>query len=171
MLQDTLTDQLRTLIQLLSDDSLDEAETQTIIDIAIEAKDKPEPVIKRLYGSDAAQIITHYPAEVVTFILGVELEDYLIVANTVDELWEETIDCFENPQLAEFPYDDMPFDDVEGFYNWADAQLLAHHANYALIEFGQHYNYEFQLVLVKRDKLDQVIDLCRKLGIHAQPCA
>lgn len=166
-----ITSQLRELIGYLSDSSLDNAETQGLIDIALEAHNHAEAVIKRLYGSDAASIIKRHPTQGVAFVLGVELEDYLIVADTVDELWEETIDCFENPQLAEFPYDDMPFEDVDGFYAWADAQLLEHHSDYALIEFAQHYNAEFQLALVRRDKLNKVLNLCKSLDIHAQACA
>lgn len=166
-----LSAQLREVIHHLSDGSLDKAETQTLIDITLEAQEKPETVVKRLYGADAAQMIARYPDEVTAFILGVELEDYLIVANTVDELWEETIDCFENPQLADFPYDDMPFEDIEGFYHWADDQLQAHHPDYALIEFGQHYSFEFQLILIRRNAVETVVSLCQGLGIHAQPCA
>ncbi|MCQ9615664.1 hypothetical protein L1889_02165 [Paenalcaligenes niemegkensis] len=166
-----IKEKLRELIVHLSDASLDAAEINAIVDIALEAQAHPEAVVKRLYGSDAARMAERHPTDVVAFILGVELEDHLIVADTVDELWEETIDCFETPQLAEFPYDDMPFSDVEGFYEWANTELLAHHANYALIEFSQHYNHEFQLALVKRENLDAVLNLCLSLDIHAQVCA
>src|SRR3546814_20693290 len=84
------------------------------------------------------------PKGVMAFILFIELEDYFAVADTVDEVYEQIVDAFEQPALPDYPYDDNDFQTVSAFYQWVDGQLLAHHNKYRLISFGERYTNDFQ---------------------------
>lgn len=158
------------LIGLLSCGDLDEHETQRIVQACVAARRDPAKTLRELYGADAAKVAQYDPEGVAAFIVFVELEDYFAVADTVDELYEQVIDAFEQPALPDYPYDDNDFQSVPDFYRWVDEQLLRHHEKYCLIEFGESYANDFQVILVHRATVGQTLDLCRELGLHAARC-
>lgn len=161
---------LGTLIGLLSCGDLDEHETQRIVQACVAAcRDAPK-TLREFYGADAAKVAQYDPAGVIAFVLFVELEDYFAVADTVDELYEQVVDAFEHPALPEYPYDDNDFQSIPDFYQWVDEQLLRHHDKYCLIEFGESYTNDFQVILVHRATVDRTLDLCRELELHAARC-
>jgi hypothetical protein len=162
--------QLTALIGQLSCGDLDEHETRRIVQACVAARDDADHTLTQLYGTDAAKVAQYDPAGVTAFILFVELEDYFAVADTVDELYEEIVAAFERPALPEYPYDNNDFESVADFYRWVDEGLQRHHDKYCLIEFGESYTNDFQVVLVHRDTVHQTLELCRALGITAAPC-
>src|SRR5690606_28576360 len=121
--------------------------------------------LRTQYGSDAAKVAQYDPRGVTAFILFIELEDYFAVADTVDELYEQIVDAFEQPALPAYPYDDNDFQTVSDFYQWVDDQLLRHHGKYQLISFGESYTHDFQLVLVYREQVQGLLALCAQLGL------
>ena len=160
-------DELAALIDFLADDELDDNEANAIADIALGASTDPENVLKRLYGAEAVRLAQRQPEHNLALVIGIELEDLLFIADHVDTLWEEVQNVFEDSQLPDFPYENCPFSDVEGFYDWAAAQLAQHYPHYELIEFGQHYECEFQLALVKKAQVETFIDFCQRVGLPA----
>ena len=161
---------LARLIGMLSCADRDEHEIARIVDICMQATDKPAATLRAQYGADAASVAQYDPGGVTAFIIFVELEDYFAVSDTVDELYEQIVDAFERPQLPEYPYDGNDFETVDDFYAWVDQQLLAHHPRYQLISFGQSYTNDFQEILVFRDQASEILELCRALGLRAEPC-
>ncbi|NYT63042.1 hypothetical protein H0A66_12025 [Alcaligenaceae bacterium] len=161
---------LATLIALLSCDDLDEHETARIVNICELAQADPVKTLTDNYGADAAKVVEYDPAGVTAFIVFIELEDYFAVADNVDELYEQIIDAFEYPALPEYPYDDADFTTLPEYYRWVDQQLQAHHGKYCLISFGESYTNDFQVILVYRDKLAEILALCKDLGMQAQRC-
>jgi len=171
MEQDEVQHKLATLVELLSCHDLDEHEIEGIVSLCVQARREPDRVLAENYGEDAAQVARYDPAGVVAFVIFTELEDYFAVSDTVDELHEQIIAAFETPMLPDYPYDDNQFETVADYFAWLDAQLLAHHPKYRLIEFGQSYTHDFQAVLVLRDSVAQIMTLCQELDIYAQPCS
>lgn len=164
-------EQLTRLVALLSCNDMDEHETSRIVDVCLQAQAEPEKTLRTQYGTDAAKVAQYDPLGVTAFILFLELEDYFAVADTVDELYEQIVEAFEQPALPDYPYDDNDFQTVSDFYLWLDRQLLAHHAKYQLISFGESYTNDFQVVLVLREQTQELFALCEMLGLQAEPCA
>lgn len=167
---DSTPQKLAALIGLLSCDGLDEHETSRIVNLCLQAKTDAVTVLKDNYGADAAKVAEYDPQGVIPFIIFVELEDYFSVADTVDELYEQIIDAFEHPALPEYPYDNNTFETLPDFYHWVDQQLQTHHEKYSLISFGESYTHDFQVILVYRDKVSEILALCQELEFHAQRC-
>jgi len=161
---------LASVLDTLSCGDLDEHETTRIVSLCLQAQKAPAEILSSNYGKDAAQIAQYDPKGVTAFIIFVELEDFFAVADTVDELHEQIIAAFESPELPDYPYDDNNFETVSDYFQWLDAQLLAHHPRYCLIHFGQSYSHDFQTVLIYRDKAQAFLALCKELGLEAEPC-
>ncbi|NYT59132.1 hypothetical protein H0A65_09380 [Alcaligenaceae bacterium] len=159
------------LVALLSCNDMDEHETSRIVDICQQAQAEPEKTLRKQYGADAAKVAKYDPQGVTAFILFIELEDYFAVADTVDELYEQIVEAFEQPALPDYPYDDNDFQTVSDFYLWLENQLLQHHEKYRLIRFGESYTNDFQVVLVLREQTQELLALCESLGLLAEPCA
>ncbi|MGB6104608.1 MAG: hypothetical protein WBF88_12275 [Pusillimonas sp.] len=166
----TIQQQLSRLIDLLSCDDMDEHEASRIVGVCMQARDEPEKILREHYGADAAKVAQYDPQGVMAFILFIELEDYFAVADTVDELYEQIVDAFEQPALPGYPYDDNDFQTVSDFYQWVDRQLLAHHGKYRLISFGESYTNDFQVILVYREQTDELLALSAALGLQAGLC-
>lgn len=164
------TKKLADLISLLSCHELDAHEVRRIVDLCVHAQAQPLQTLAENYGQDAAQVAEHDPQGVIAFILFIELEDYFAAADNVDEIHEQVIDAFAQPTLPTYPYDDNNFETVSDYYQWLDQQLQIHHAKYCLISFGESYSHDFQLILVYRDKLADILSLCRELGLQAHLC-
>ena len=167
---DSLPQNLATLVRLLSCDDLDEHEISRIVNICLQAGTDAVKTLKDNYGADAAKVAEYDAQGVTSFIIFVELEDYFAVADTVDELYEQIVDAFEHPALPEYPYDNNNFETLTDFYHWVDQQLQTHHQKYGLISFGESYTHDFQVILVHRDKVPEILSLCRELGLQAQRC-
>ncbi len=167
---DSLPQKLAALIRLLSCDDLDEHEVSRIVNICLQARTDAVKTLKDNYGADAAKVAEYDSQGVTPFIIFVELEDYFAVADTVDELYEQIVDAFEHPALPEYPYDNNNFETLTDFYHWVDQQLQTHHQKYCLISFGESYTHDFQVILVHRDKVPEILSLCRELGLQAQRC-
>ncbi|MGB3288443.1 MAG: hypothetical protein WBA83_04125 [Burkholderiaceae bacterium] len=165
-----LAERLTRLIGMLSCGDLDPHETERIVATCLQAQDEPAETLRKNYGADAAKIAEYDPKGVMAFIVFVELEDYFAVADTVDELYEQVVDAFEQPALPDYPYDDNDFQTISDFYRWVDGQLLAHHAKYRLIGFGESYTNDFQVVLVYREQVEDILSLCKELGLRAELC-
>ena len=160
---------LQRLLNLLTGFEQHEQDIQDISQSILNACSSPA-AMGEAYGSQARTLMEHDPEGALVLAISYELDDYLALADTVDELWEEIQAAFEARDLPPFPYDDLPFQDVEGFFDWADKQLLACHPDYGLLEFAQSYDEEFQLILVKREHTPEILRLCQELGIPAEPC-
>ncbi|NYT86559.1 hypothetical protein [Pollutimonas harenae] len=163
-------EQLVQLIRLLSCNDLDEHESSRIVGVCLQSLTEPEKTLRTHYGADAAKVAQYDPQGVIAFILFIELEDYFAVADTVDELYEQIVDAFEQPALPEYPYDNNSFQTVSDFYQWVDSQLLAHHDKYRLVSFGESYTNDFQLILVYREQAEELLSLCQTLGLQAELC-
>src|SRR3546814_2269045 len=85
-------------------------------------------------------------------------------------MYEHVVEAFEHPDLPDYPYDNNNVQVITDFYRWVDAKLLAHHAKYCLSEFGQSYTSDLQVVLVYREQMDDILALCKELGLRAEPC-
>lgn len=154
------------LLDLLSNceqspDSLHEITSQILL-----AEQSPE-AMGRAYGPEAQAVAESHPDSRRLLALSYELDDYFALGNSVDEIWEEILAAFESPDMPAFPYEDMPFQDIESFFVWADEQLLESHPDYGLIEFAPNPEYEFQLILVKRAYITDILSLCDELGLSA----
>ena len=170
MEQDAVHRKLASLAELLICHDLDEHEIEGIVALCMQARREPERTLAENYGEEAAQVARYDPTGVTAFVIFTELEDYFAVSDTVDELHEQIIAAFETPALPDYPYDDTPFDTVDGYFSWLDEQLRVHHPKYCLIEFGQSYTHDFQTVLVLRDSVPQILALCQELDMNAGLC-
>lgn len=170
-MNDDVRQKLASLIDLLSCHYLDSHEIEAIVSLCMQTRNEPARTLAKNYGEDAAQVARYDPDGVTAFVIFTELEDYFAVSDTVDELHEQIIDSFDAPTLPEYPYDDNKFETVVDYFEWLDTQLLAHHPKYCLIEFGQSYTHDFQTILVLRDTVDQILALCKDLGIWAERCS
>lgn len=158
------------LISLLSCGDLDEHEIARITDICQQAVAEPANTLHTHYGAEAARVAQYDPAGVLAFIIFIELEDYFAVSDTVDELYEQVVDAFEHPLLPDYPYDDNDFETIADFFKWADQQLLTHHPKYCLINFGESYTHDFQVILVHRSDTEEILALCSQMQLKAEPC-
>ncbi|NYT38380.1 hypothetical protein ERD78_15495 [Allopusillimonas soli] len=162
---------LASLVGMLSCGDLDTHEIGRIAALCQHARDDAEAVLHREYGPEAARLAGQPSPAITAFIIFVELEDYFAVADTVDELYEQIVAAFERPLLPPYPYDDNDFQTVDDFYQWTEAQLRMHHPRYRLLAFGQSYTHDFQVILVLREQVDDILALCGQLGLYAELCA
>lgn len=160
---------LTQLISLLACGDLDAHELARITHVCGQALAEPANTLSTHYGAEAAQVARYDPDGVLAFILFIELEDYFAVSNTVDELYEQVIDAFERPLLPDYPYHDNDFQTLADYFSWVDRQLLEHHPKYCLIHFGESYTHDFQVILVRRDDVGEIMSLCKQLGMLARP--
>ncbi|MEJ6666404.1 hypothetical protein EGK70_005420 [Alcaligenes aquatilis] len=160
--------QLTRLLNLLTGFDQKEEDIAAISQSVLTASASPA-AMGEAYGKHAQNLMEHDPDGALILAISYELDDYLALADTVDELWEEILAAFESQDLPAFPYEDMPFQDVDGFFQWANEQLQEFHPAYCLLEFAQSYDEEFQLIVVKRESLEEILSLCEKLDIPAQP--
>ncbi|GAB2888061.1 hypothetical protein [Paralcaligenes ginsengisoli] len=167
--QDTAA-QLTTLIDLISCHDLDVHEARRIVNLCLEAQADPVKVLKENYGDDAARLVEYDRPGVTAFIIFIELEDYFAVSDTVDELYEQIVEAFEHPALPEYPYNNNTFETVSDYYQWLDQELLVHHPKYRLISFGESYTNDFQVVLVYREDVPQIMSLCTQLALRIELC-
>ncbi|HEY9281105.1 MAG TPA: hypothetical protein VIP51_13615 [Eoetvoesiella sp.] len=149
---------------------MDPHEVGRIVSICLQARLDPVKTLTENYGAEAAQVAQYDPQGVLAFIIFIELEDYFASADTVDELYEQITEAFETPALPEYPYDNNSFEIVSDYYQWLDQQLLVHHPKYRLINFGQSYSNDFQVILVYRDDAQHILRLCEQLDIDAGLC-
>lgn len=159
---------LTQLISLLSCGDLDEHEIARITDICLQAVSEPAQTLQTHYGAEAARVAQYDPTGVLAFIIFIELEDYFAVSDTVDELYEQVTDAFEQPLLPDYPYDDNNFQTIADFFKWVDQQLLIHHPKYCLINFGESYTHDFQVVLVHRSTTQEILSLCGQMQLKAE---
>src|SRR5690606_6046574 len=103
--------------------------------VCLQADTDSKSTLADNYGADAAQVARYDPEGTTAFIIFIELEDYFAVADTVDELYEQVVDAFEQPALPDYPYDDNDFQNISDFFRWVDQQLQLHHDKYCLISF------------------------------------
>lgn len=158
---------LTRLLNLLTGFDQNEQDVQAISQAVLTASTSPV-AMGEIYGKQAQNLMEYDPDGALILAISYELDDYLALADTVDELWEEILAAFESSDLPAFPYDDMPFQDVDGFFQWANEQLQQYHPSYCLLEFAQSYDEEFQLIVVKREHLDEILSLCKTLDIPVQ---
>ncbi len=160
---------LTQLIQHLSCGDLDAHEVEAIVGVCLEAGANPSEVLAEHYGADAAQVARYDPQGVTAFVIFIELEDYFAISDTVDELHEQIMAAFETPMLPDFPYEN-DFETLGDYFAWLDGQLSIHHPRYQLIQFGQSYTHDFQVILVYRADVERVLELCQQLGVEADFC-
>ncbi len=154
------------LLDLLSNCEQQADQLELIATHIQEALQSPE-AMQATYGDDTQALAIDTPANSLLLALSYELDDYFALGDSVDEIWEEVLAAFETPGMPAFPYEDMPFQDIESFFLWADQQLLQAHPDYALIEFASNPEYEFQLILIQRQHMSEILELCERLGLTA----
>lgn len=123
--------------------------------------------MQEAYGIDTQALDADHPSSSLLLALSYELNDYFALGDSVDEVWEEILAAFETPAMPAFPYEEMPFQDIESFFIWADQQLQLAHPEYGLIEFAANPEYVFQLILVQRQYISEILELCEQLGLTA----
>ena len=154
------------LLDLLANCEQPAHSLQEIADRIIEALESPQ-AMQAAYGPDTQALAAENPASSLLLALSYELDDYFALGDSVDEIWEEILAAFETPAMPAFPYEEMPFQDIESFFIWANEQLQLAHPDYGLIEFAHNPEYAFQLILIQHQYMDEILELCEQLGLTA----
>jgi hypothetical protein len=89
-----------------------------------------------------------------------EIFDYLIVGDKIDEIHE----LLEDEIDEEFPYEFSK--NVSGYFKWVDNLLDKNNPQLSFVEIGDSYSDNLQLILICKEDMAEIKELCLELHVH-----
>lgn len=103
------------------------------------------------------------PDDIVQFAIANEIADFLIAGDRIEEIHQIIVDELE----GDFPaYPDEKKLNAREYFKWVSDELDAAYPELELIEFGDSFGDEIQLMLVYKEDVPQIKELCRGLNIR-----
>ncbi len=93
--------------------------------------------------------------------------DYLdyFISDKIDELYEQIEEVLPN-DFSVYPHQEIW--NVEEFFDWIDVTLISEKTNLILVEFGTSFDDNMHMILVNRNSIERIIELCQELEINCQ---
>ena len=152
-------EKIKTLVELLLA-AFDVNHPEEIIGNCIKAYTDTETFIAE---NDLSWLPDHSPTAVLNFALPGEITHWMVYGDKIDEL---------HARLAEQLEDDFPgfpqekkFTSPE-YFTWLDEQLLANENELELMEVGNSFSDEWQVLFVRRENSSSILELATALNIH-----
>jgi len=162
-----MMDKIKELLQLL------------LADFELEDDDEQEEMLINLGGflndqkaylieNDAEWVLEADPGHTLQFAIANEISEFLIIGDKIDEIHELIVEEFEG-DFPEYPYE-KKFNATE-YIEWFTEELATNYPTLELIEFGDSLSDSIQLILVLKDDVDRIEELCNELNIRFNKAA
>ena len=160
---------IKELIKLLSNEEIEDEHVAELVPYFTEGLKNPKVYIETnpeevwlAQGHDVNDLPPHIGQDVFTWMLGCELEDFLIVGDKGDDMAEFVIDDLSDygveidfPQLKNwFEYDD-----------YIEQALIKAKSNLKLITLDLNFSDNASIFIVPRDKYKELVELLRFFGV------
>ena len=108
------------------------------------------------------------PKAVLNFALPGEITHWMVYGDKIDEIHEKLMDQLDE-DLPPFPHDLKL--DTPAYFKWLDNTLLEKETGLELIEIGESFSDELQVLFVKREHTARILSLATALGTHCSRTA
>lgn len=152
-------EKIKELIKLLLADFELENEEEIIENLKL-AKENPEEYLKE---NDAEWLQEFAPEDALQFAITNEIFDFIIIGDKIDEIHELIVDEFEG-DFPEYPYE-LKLNTTD-YLQWVSKQIDENYPELELIEFGDSFGDSIQLMLVLKEDVARIKELCAEFNIR-----
>mgnify|MGYP003514197240 FL=1 len=152
-------EKIKELIKLLLADFELENEEEIIENLKL-AKENPEEYLKE---NDAEWLQEFAPEDALQFAITNEIFDFIIIGDKIDEIHELIVDEFEG-DFPEYPYE-LKLNTTD-YLQWVSKQIDENYPELELIEFGDSFGDSIQLMLVLKEDVARIKELCTEFNIR-----
>jgi hypothetical protein len=154
-------DKIRKLIELLLN-PYDVDDKEAIIQKCEACYSNPDDY---LVLNDAHWLLDLKDNGILEFSITNEIFDILLVGDKIDEIHELMADDIEEPFPEKF------WKDVKGYFHWVDEKLSSLDPPLQLIEMGDSYSDNLQLLRIYKADSPEIEQLCSEFNIHFKKTA
>lgn len=152
-------DKIKELIKLLLADFELENEEEIFANLTL-AQENPKEYLKE---NDAEWLQEYAPEDTLQFAITNEIFEFIIIGDKIDEIHELIVDEFEG-DFPEYPYD-LKLNTQE-YLEWVSKQIDENYPDLELIEFGDSFGDSIQLMLVLKNDVPRIKELCTTFNIR-----
>lgn len=154
-------DKIKELIYLLlADFELEEDDEQEIlINLGSFLNDQKAYLVE----NDAEWILDVASESTLQFAIANEISEFIITGDKIDEIHEVIVEEFEG-DFADYPYE-KKFNATE-YIEWVSKELSENYPDLELIEFGDSFGDNIQLLFVLGKDVKRIKELCEELNIR-----
>lgn len=152
-------DKIKELIKLLLADFELDNEEEIFANLTL-AKENPD---KYLFENDAEWLQEYAPEDTLQFAITNEIFDFIIIGDKIDEIHELIVDEFEG-DFPEYPYN-LKLNATD-YLKWVSKQIDENYPDLELIEFGDSFGDSIQLMIVLKEDIPRIKELCSEFNIR-----
>lgn len=143
---------------LLADFELEnEDDMWTALQLAV---DNPK---QYLNDNEAEWLLEADPEGIVQYAVSNEIGEFMIIGDKIDEIHELIVDELEG-DLPAYPYEKKL--NAADYIQWVTAEIKKEYSELELIEIGDSYGDNIQLMLVYAEDVPRIKELCEALNIR-----
>lgn len=152
-------EKIKELVTLLLADFDLENETE-IWQSLQQAVDNPKQYLE---DNEAEWLLEADPDGIVQFAVSNEIGEFMIIGDKIDEIHELIVDELEG-DLVSYPYEKKL--NAADYIEWVTAEIKKEYPDLELIEIGDSYGDDIQLMLVYGEDVPRIKQLCEELNIR-----
>ena len=152
--------EVRNLLEAMLD-GYDLENKETIISNCELAYSNPQTYLEK---NDSLLFLQEMPNSVMNVAVPGELSEILFMGDKIDEIHEKIQDVY--PDLPDFPYD-QNFTGPE-YFEWIDKYYSDNEINNELLQIGDSFGDDLFLILVNRDRTDEIIRLSIAVKLYCK---
>lgn len=157
-------DKIKELINLLLADFEIENEEEILANFKL-VVENPE---KYILENDASWITDLGPESLIQFALYNEIGEFMITGDKIDEIHELIVEEFEG-DFPPYPYEKKL--NATDYIEWVSQQINQEYPDLELIEIGDSFGDNIQLMLVYKEDVSRIKELCEEFGIRCNRAA
>lgn len=152
-------DKIKELIELLLADFEIEDKEEILINLG-GMLNNPKAYLEE---NDAAWVLEADPEGVLQFAIANEIGEFMIIGDKIDEIHELIVEELED-DFPPYPYE-KKFNAAD-YIEWVSGEIKKEYPELELIEIGDSFGDNIQLMLVLGDDVDRIKELCDELNIR-----
>jgi hypothetical protein len=157
-------DKIKELINLLLADFEIENEEEILANFKLVVENPDKYILE----NDASWITDLGPESLIQFALYNEIGEFMITGDKIDEIHEVIVDELEG-DFPPYPYEKKL--NATDYIEWVSQQLDQEYPDLELIEIGDSFGDNIQLMLVYKEDVSRIKALCEELGIRCNRAA
>lgn len=116
-----------------------------------------------LNDNEAEWLLEADPEGIVQYAVSNEIGEFMIIGDKIDEIHELIVDELEG-DLPSYPYEKKL--NAADYIQWVTAEIKKEYPELELIEIGDSYGDNIQLMLVYAEDVPRIKELCEALNIR-----
>ena len=113
--------------------------------------------------NEAEWLLEADPEGIVQYAVSNEIGEFMIIGDKIDEIHELIVDELEG-DLPDYPYEKKL--NAADYIQWVTAEIKKEYPELELIEIGDSYGDNIQLMLVYAEDVSRIKELCEALNIR-----